>query len=201
MTASTLRSFASGLPDWRRLLALCCLLWLGWQTPARAEDSAIELQYFEIVATDSQYLVNASARLKGNQRLEDLIEAGVSIPFVIEFVLTRPRWYWTDEVVVQRSLDMRLSFHALTRQYRVTVGSLHRSFPNYEDALAAIFSVRNWAVSDLTRLRRGESYGAALRMRLDVAQLPKPFQVASIGNRDFDINTGWVKWTFLAAAD
>lgn len=199
--ASTLRSFASGLPDWCRLLALCCLLWLGGQAAARAEEGNIALQYFEIVATDNQYLVNASARLKGTQRLENLIEAGVSIPFVIEFVLTRPRWYWADEVIVQRSLDMRLSFHALTRQYRVSVGSLHRSFTHYEDALAAIFSVRNWAVTDFSRLRSGDSYGAALRMRLDVAQLPKPFQVASIGNRDLDINTGWVKWTFLAAAD
>lgn len=133
-----------------------------------------------------------------NPHLAELVEAGVSVPFVVEFTITRPRWYWTNEQIVQRVMDIRLSFHALTRQYRVSVGNLHRSFGSYEEALSAAFSVRNWVVLDRNRLRGGESYNAALRLRLDVAQLPKPFQVASIGNKDLDLSTGWVEWTFLA---
>jgi hypothetical protein len=38
---------------------------------------------------------------------------------VVEFDLFRPRWYWWDESVILSVLTYRLSYHALTRQYRV----------------------------------------------------------------------------------
>lgn len=181
---------------WR---AACVGLLALFAAGAHAEPHGLEFQpNFEVVATDTSYVVNATATMAQNPHLAELVEAGVSVPFVVEFTITRPRWYWTNEQIVQRVMDIRLSFHALTRQYRVSVGNLHRSFGSYEEALSAAFSVRNWVVLDRNRLRGGESYNAALRLRLDVAQLPKPFQVASIGNKDLDLSTGWVEWTFLA---
>jgi hypothetical protein len=160
----------------------------------------IEFIYTEIVPSDNQYVVNAAVSMSANTRLEELVNAGVAVPFVAEFVLTRSRWYWFDESVAERVMDFRLSYHALTRQYRLTVGSLHRSFDSYDEALSAMLSIRNWVVLDRNRLRGGDSYDAALRFRLDLGALPKPFQVAALGSRDLDLSTGWANWTFLAAA-
>jgi hypothetical protein len=182
-----------------RLLACLTLLWLP---AAQAADSrsGLSFHYTEIVAIDDHYVVNATIAGAPQARLEELVQAGVSVPFVAEFVLTRSRWYWFDEVIVERVMDMRLSYHALTRQYRLTVGGLHRSFPSFEQAFTALLSLRNWAVANTDQLPSGQSLNAALRFRLDMSQLPKPFQVAALGNRDLDLSTNWARWTFLAGA-
>lgn len=179
----------------RLVASLCLLLWL----PLQAADSrGVGFHYNEIVALDDHYVVNATVANVPQTRIEELVQAGVSVPFVAEFVLSRSRWYWFDEVVVERVIDMRLSYHALTRQYRLAVGGLHRSFPSFDQAFAALLAIRNWAVADMSQLTAGQSYNAALRFRLDTSELPKPFQVAALGSRDLDISTNWVRWTFLA---
>jgi hypothetical protein len=184
------------------LLVLACVALFWLPSGARAADSrnGLSFHYTEIVAVDDHYVVNAAISGAPQARLEELVQAGVSVPFVAEFVLTRPRWYWFDEVIVERVMDMRLSYHALTRQYRLTVGGLHRSFPSFEQAFTALLSLRNWAVANTDQLPSGQSLNAALRFRLDMPQLPKPFQVAALGSRDLDISTNWARWTFLAGA-
>lgn len=165
-----------------------------------AASKGLEFRSHEIVPIDLLYVVNASVDMPPNARLEEILESGVSIPFKAEFVLTRSRWWWLDETVEQRTIDFRLFYHALTRQYRLSIGSIHRSFRTYDEALRAMLSIRNWAVADRSRLADGETYTAALRFRLDMSQLPKPFQVVIFGNRDLDLSTGWVQWNFVASA-
>jgi hypothetical protein len=47
---------------------------------------------------------------------------------VFEFELMRPRWYWVDEKVLSVSTQYRVSYNAITRQYRVAVGLLGQTF-------------------------------------------------------------------------
>ena len=42
-----------------------------------------------------------------------------------------------------------------------------------------------WLVADRGALKPGEIYNVAVRMELDVAQLPKPFQVHAINSSDW----------------
>ena len=56
--------------------------------------------------------------------------------------------------------------------------------------------LRNWAVVDKAKLKAGEPYNAALRLKLDLTQLPKPFQVSAIGNKDWNITAEVKRWSF-----
>jgi hypothetical protein len=55
-------------------------------------------------------------------------------------------------------------------------------------------------VADKVQLKAGEPYNAALRLRLDLTQLPKPFQVTAIGNKDWNITAEVKRWSFTPAA-
>lgn len=182
-----------------RLLALVCVV-LSLCSPARAAGRGMEFRYRELVPMDLFYVVNASVELQPNPRLQEMVDSGLSIPFQAEFTLSRARWYWLDETVVERNMNFRLSYHALTRQYRLSIGNIHRSFRSFDEALNAMLSLRNWTVLDRSRLAEGETYQAALRFRLDVSQLPKPFQVAALGNHELDLSTGWTHWAVVGAA-
>ena len=95
-------------------------------------------------------------------------------------------------------LTYRLSYHALTRQYRVSTGTLQLGFPTLAEALGVMAHVRDWKIGDHGALHPGESYAASVRMRLDTTQLPKPFQINAITSRDWTLESAWKRFVFEA---
>jgi len=61
--------------------------------------------------------------------------------------------------------------------------------------LGFLSRVRRRHVVDLGMLSRGSVYAAALRMRLDVSQLPKPFQLNALASRDWNLGSDWHRWS------
>jgi hypothetical protein len=119
------------------------------------------------------------------------VQKGIALYFNIEFELFRKRWYWFDRRIATNTLVYRLSFSPLTRQYRLARGGLSQPFESLEEALALVKSVRNWRVADKAMFLPGEDYDAQVRMRLDVSQLPKPFQVNAITSREWSLASDW----------
>jgi len=167
-------------------------------TPAQAAEN--QIRSAEILSTEEGYVVNADIDLTLNKRLEEALQHGVSLYFVLEFEVSRPRWYWFDALLVDQVRNYRLSYQAITRVYRLSIGSLHQNFDTLDAAFRTMLRVRNWNVAERGELPAGQSYNAALRLALDTAELPKPFQVSAIGSRDWNLATDWLRWTFLAGA-
>lgn len=180
----------------RGILLLAALLLACLPFSAQCAEAAIA--HAEVVPGDDGYVVNADIDTQLNPRLADAIVHGVPLYFTLEFRIERPRWYWFDEDVVDRVLSYRLSYHALTRNYRLSIGSFHQSFDTLDAAVQTMLRVRNWQVLRTGALDVGESYHAALRFHLDTGQLPKPFQVTAIASHDWTLDTDWLRWTFLA---
>ena len=165
-------------------------------TPARAAEA--EIRTASIDAGEEQFVLNADIAAELTPLLADVVSRGVALFFVTEFELRSPRWYWLDEEVVSKTVTYRLSYQSLTRQYRLTTGTLHQNFSTAEEAMRTMLRIRNWSVADRSALRIGRSYNAALRFRLDVTELPKPLQVSAFGRKDWNLGTDWYRWTFVA---
>lgn len=195
MTASITRFFTS-VPE--RTLHLLAVALLALCVSFVHAESVIRSA--EIVPGDGGYVLNADIDIELNPRLIDAVARGVSLYFTTEVVIERPRWYWLNETVARRSLDYRVSYHAITRSYRLSVGNLHQSFDELDDVVRTMQRVRNWLVAETGALEAGVSHEVALRFRLDTSQLPKPFQVTAIGSSDWNLGTEWIRWTFLPGA-
>jgi hypothetical protein len=136
-------------------------------------------------------VLNATFEFDLPQALEEAVQKGIALYFNIEFELFRKRWYWFDRRIAASTLVYRLSYSPLTRQYRLARGGLSQPFESLEEALALVKSVRNWRVADKAMFLPGEDYDAQVRMRLDVSQLPKPFQVNAITSREWSLSSDW----------
>lgn len=158
----------------------------------------IEIRSARLTADEDSYVLAADFNIDFNARLEEAVAKGVVLYFVTEFELTRPRWYWLDEKVASRTQTFRLSYHALTRQYRLSTGALHQSFETLDETLRMLARLRNWSVLEKSALKPDETYLAGLRLRLDLTQMPKTFQVTAIANRDWNLASDWARWTFIA---
>lgn len=176
------------LRRWLFVLALLLPVF-GWA-------AEIDISAQQIAASEDGYVLSADFNFELNQRLEETVTRGVVLYFVADFELSRPRWYWLDEKMVSRSQTYRLSYHALTRQYRLSTGALHQSFSTLTEALRMLAHLRNWVVIDKNdkSVRPGEPYLAALRLRLDITQLPRPFQMTALGNKEWSLTSDWKTW-------
>ena len=170
-------------------LAMCFAI-----ASARAAD--IVIQSAQLVASDEGYSLSANFSINLGARLEAVVSKGVDLYFAADFELTRARWYWFDEKVVQRSKTFQLSYHVLTRQYRLSSGGLHQSFASLDDALRVLSRLRHWQVIEKGEVGGGVAYVAATRLRLDPSQMPKTFQVSALSNREWSQSSEWLRWGF-----
>ena len=182
----------------RLLVSLLLALTLGWSAPARAQN--IEISHISLEGNDEGYALDADFQIDLNPRIEEAVNKGVPMYFEVEFELTRKRWYWFDQRPASKQLILRLSYHALTRQYRVSSGALYQSFTNLPEALRVLSRVRSWQVLERADLDAGTEYQAGLRMRLDMTQLPKPFQLDALTSREWNLASEWRRWPFRVNA-
>ena len=188
---STLRRLA-GLAAGAAVGALA----VGASQPARAD--VIGVRSAEVRADEDDYVLNADFDLALNATLEEALQRGVPLYFVLEFEVARPRWWWLDEKVLTAITHYRIAWNALTRQYRVSSGLFAQTLYSLEEVERFLSRVTSRPVARRDQLQKGSRYEAALRLRLDVTQLPKPFQVDALASREWSLQSDWFRWSFSA---
>ena len=185
------------VPRWRRWglgLRLALLLALTALATAAHADG-IDVRSATLVQDDDGWQLEAEFDIQFSPRLEEAVNRGVPLFFVVEFELARPRWYWFDEKPVQLSQTYKISYTPLLRQYRLSVGNLYQNFNSFDEVTRVQSRLRGWHIAEKGALKKDITYQAGLRMRLDTAQLPKPFQVNAIASRDWTLASDWHRWT------
>lgn len=163
---------------------------------AQAADT-VEVVQAHLEPSDEGYKLSATFAFELNRGLEDAIMHGFPLYFTTDIEITRPRWYWFNEKAIIESNTIRISYNVLTRQYRAAIsGNLQQNFNSLDDVLALVRRPSRWVVADKNALKPGETYNVAVRMHLDVAQLPKPFQVNALNNSDWRLSSDWQYFKF-----
>ena len=173
------------------LVAVCSLA-----APAPANADTIPVKSAELRIDEGEVLLNAEFEFSLNPTLEDALEKGIPLYFALDFELTRGRWYWLDEKVTQTALVYRVSYNALTRQYRVASGLLTQTFNSLEEVERFIGRITSRRVASAEALTKGAKYDAAVRLRLDVNQLPKPILINALASREWTLASDWHRWSF-----
>jgi hypothetical protein len=177
------------------LAALSAAALLAWLPAARAADA------FEVLAVslepspDGQaWVLSADVAITLPATLEDALTRGIPLVFVLDFELLRPRWWWWDETAAEASRAHRVTYHVLTRQYRVQVDGASTSHATLQEALDSVSRVRGWRVMPRDRVNPARQYEGWVRMRLDASQLPKPLQLSALTDKDWSPQSLWKRF-------
>lgn len=182
--------------------------------PLQASHSAIEAIAVRLVrsspsedATKQGWDLEAEFNILLPSRLAELARA-TPIYFVMDWRMSRPRWYWRDQRLAQGQLFWRLSHNPITQQWRMSPASTVASndarfaisYPSLDEALAPLRRIRRENLVQPDALDAGERYELQARLRLDTTQLPKPFQINAITNNDWAIDSGVMTSSVIASA-
>lgn len=179
----------------RRLFAFCaCVVIAGVGPPALAAD----VKQIRMERSDESVYLSATVEFDLPLVVEDALLKGIPMFFVAEADIYRDRWYWYDKRVTTATRTMRLAFQPLTRRWRlnilpgaISVTGLRASFSqNYDtlaEAMAAIQRISRWRIADAAEIEAAPRHNLEFRFRLDLSQLPRPFQIGVAGQRDWTI--------------
>jgi hypothetical protein len=160
-----------------------------------ANAEGISLKSARVEAVEEGWQLEAEFDIQFSPKLEEAVNRGVPLYFVLDFEMTRPRWYWFDEKPVRFSQTYKISYTPLLRQYRLSVGSVYQNFSTFEEVTRVLSRLRGVAIADHNAIKKDSAYQARVRLRLDTAQLPKPFQLNAIASRDWSLSSEWQSWS------
>ena len=177
------------------VLASLCLVGLLSQSLALAT----EITQFQVERVEEGLAVSTQLRFDLPPVVEDALLKGIPLFFVIEADTYRDRWYWTDQRVASTARTIRLAYQPLTRRWRVNVASgvisnsgglratLNQNYDSLGEALAGIQRLARWKFADNAELSPDGIYRVEFSFRLDLSQLPRPFQIGVAGQSDWAI--------------
>ncbi len=182
---------------WKRLkLTVCFLILLLLGVTEIALADGIDVKHVELVEVEGAWQLNADFDISFNTEIEEALNKGVALNFLIEFELAEPHPYWFDDEVASASQRIRLSYHALSRQYLINAGTHQKSFATLQEAKDELEKLRSWPVLEKSQIKKNPPpYYAILRMRLDHARLPKALQVDALGSEKWELISERHRWT------
>jgi hypothetical protein len=190
----TLRPIRSRVSPRRSVLRLVVAAFVTATVVAAAGD--IPVTSASLAVDGDEIVLSAEFDVDLTPALEQALDKGVPLYFTIEFELQRPRLMWFPDKVASWSITYRVSYSALTRQYRVSSGPLGQTFESLGDVERFIGHVASRPVASINDVTKDVQYEAAVRMKLDVSQLPKPFQVNALASREWQLASDWYRFAF-----
>jgi hypothetical protein len=160
-------------------------------------EAVTDLSQLRLERSDEGVFLTATVRFELPPVVDDALHKGIPMYFVAEAVLFRDRWYWYDRQVNTASRHMRLSYQPLTRRWRLLLShtpigntglALGQTFDTREEALAAVQRISRWKIAEPSELETDARYNVDFRFRLDLSQLPRPFQIGVVGQSDWNIS-------------
>ena len=65
--------------------------------------------------------------------------------------------------------------------------ALTQNFDALAEAMAAVQRISRWKIADASELELSQRHLLQFRFRLDVTQLPRPLQIGTLGDTDWDL--------------
>ena len=167
--------------------------------PASRPVLAAELSQLKVERSEDGVYLSAVVAFELPPVVEDALMKGIAMFFVVETDIYESRWYWTDRRVASATRTIRLAFQPLTRRWRVNIVSgiinnsaglratLSQNYDTLAEALAAVQRLSRWRIADGAELDPDVVHKLEFSFRLDLSQLPRPFQIGVVGQKDWTI--------------
>lgn len=178
---------------WRALRAWLLAVLLS--VAGLGQALAIELTALRTERVDDGIYLSANVQFELPPVVEDALLRGIALIFVTEAEIYRERWYWTDKRIAAATRSLRLAYQPLTRRWRVSQGgepgaglvALAQSYDTLAEALTAVERVARWRIAEAADVD-SSNHTLDFRFRLDLSQLPRPFQIGIAGQREWQIS-------------
>ena len=187
----------------QRALCVLCVLFIALSGVAGQSASAAELTQLKVERAEDGIYLSALVQFDLPPVVEDALLKGIPLFFVAEADFYQARWYWTDRRTSRATRTLRLAFQPLTRRWRVNIyngpansvntsiglrSTLGQNYDTLADALNTLQRFSRWKIAEGADIEPDTIYKFEFRFNLDLAQLPRPFQIGVVGQKEWAVS-------------
>jgi len=179
-------------------MAICLALLAGLVPVARAQ-APLEITQMRLERVDDGLYLSAQIRLELPLIVEDALNKGIAMYFVMESDVLRERWYWYDRKVAAASRYLRLAYQPLSRRWRLQTSpepignaglgvNFSQQFDSLQEALHALQRIARWRIADASVFDADARQTVEFRFKLDMSQMPQPVQIGTAGQAEWALS-------------
>lgn len=149
-------------------------------------------------------ILGASLELSGRLELgmgakvEEALNKGIPMDIIIALSLYRKRNIVWDQTIAHWALTRRISYHALSGQYLVTLDARKpdeiESHTSLREALNSMGALTEIKLPLPGGTGASDDYYLDLRVNLDIESLPAPLRPVAYTSFAWRLNSGWSTW-------
>ena len=163
------------------VLGIAITTWHLLITQPADDEGSIELSDLALDLGATHLNLDISARVRLSPTVEDGLDSGVPLTFLLDLKILQPRRFWLDKSVLSFQREYTLTYYDLTRHYRVSAlkDDVSRNFRSMSSALAGLGEMVHMNIdleaAQAARLQR-DGLRASVVMQLSRSALPLPLQ-------------------------
>ena len=144
-------------------------------------EGSIELSDLALDLGSTRLNLDINARVRLSPTVEDGLDSGVPLTFLLDLRILQPRRYWLDKSLLTFQRQYTLTYYDLTRHYRVSAleDDLSRNFRSLSSALDGLGEMVHMNIdleaAEAVQLQR-DGLQASVVMQLSRSALPLPLQ-------------------------
>lgn len=161
-------------------------------------QTSVELLNLKAERQETAVVLSGKWQFDLSSAMQEALLKGVALHFVVEADIVRERWYFYDKRIAHAERHYRLSYLPLTQRWRLnsanqplSVGglgvSLGQTFDSLEEAVAALQRLSQWRVAPSSEVEADMAYQLEMKFRLDMTQLPRPMQIGTSGQNEWNL--------------
>ncbi|MGE3774238.1 MAG: DUF4390 domain-containing protein [Gammaproteobacteria bacterium] len=172
------------------------LLFVACAMPAAARDIEVRALSSRIAA--GHFVIDATFDVRLTDNTREALDNGVTLQFVLETRLLKPRRLWWDGELTSETRRFLLSRHALADGYLLSEadGDRQQTYKRLEEALQALGTLADYDAGAVDDAQPPRQYRGRLRLRLDIEALPAPLRPIAYVSPSWRVSSGWYEWSF-----
>ncbi len=179
-------------------VALALLAFLTATPEARSAgplDGDFQVTSAFVVLDHGVLQLNAQIQYPNNSRIRSAVRDGVSLVFVVDITISRPRRFWFDATVLDTTFRHELTYHAVTDRYvvRAEAAEQQESFATLDEALDRLGHIDDLPILVQSQLGDGP-WQLAVRTSVRRGSMPDALRALVFWSSDWHRTSDWYTW-------
>jgi len=186
MATNNVIQFYSNTRQWQLWALLMLLL------PSQLHAAEVVIEKASTRLQGDVYQLNADINYELSDEVLEALNNGIKLSMQVTVKVEQPRAFLWSELIVEKSLQYRLKYHALTGQYIVESGNDNqRSYLSLDSALRALGQIRALPLLDKKTLPDPQGVLVRIKSELDTDALPAPLRPVTWLSSQWKLSSEW----------
>lgn len=144
---------------------------------------------------DQSIQVNCEITYRLDEKVKQALSNGIMMTFVTDLELLERTSGWFDQVKASYHTEFTIKYHALSKQFVLSMNNLERSYPDLFSVFYRQTQLCDFRMGPIDHIQLDDSTYLRVRNRLSTEDLPLPLRIKSYLSSDWRPTSGWTIWT------